>query len=106
VSVQPVVSAPKVPKTARRKRAFTVSGTLGPKHAAGSRTVTLKFYRYEKRRWVLRARTAATNSDFGAGSKYSVRVKLSRAGSYKVVAEHVGPYGAPVASAAVRMKVR
>jgi hypothetical protein len=78
--VPAVVSTPKVAKTVRTGSRLTVSGTVTPAHAAGSRSVLIACYwrSSAKKRWTLRKIESATISDDSVGgSAYSLRFKNS-----------------------------
>ncbi len=79
--------APATPATARRGAVFEVSGKLLPRHAAGSRTVVLRFQRRTRAgTWVEGLSAAAINRDSGKATRYGARVSL-QAGSWRVRAE-------------------
>jgi hypothetical protein len=88
VRVIPQISRPIAPSTAVRGKWYTYYGTLVPRHAAGSKPIRLYFYRYESGKWVLRKTAYATASNITGGSRYSVPVALSLAGSWRVRAVH------------------
>ena len=88
----PVISA--APKSGV---AFTVSGTLRPHHTVGSYGATLRFWRRESGKWILRKTVAARVIDDGSFSKYAARVQLHLRGSWRVSAEHSdGPHPAMI----------
>jgi len=68
------------PKSVKRSRTFTVSGSPAP----GSGAVRLYQYRYEKRKWRLKS-TVWTNA---TTSRYAARIKLKPTGSWKIRAYH------------------
>jgi hypothetical protein len=70
------------------KTSVTFSGYLKPKHAAGSKSVVIKAYRYENRKWKLRQTFSATNYNYNSYTKYSARFKLKYAGKWRVYAYH------------------
>lgn len=88
VRVIPQISRPIGPSTAYRGKWYTYYGTLVPRHAAGSKPIRLYFYRSESGKWVLRKTAYATVSNITGGSRYSVPVALSLAGSWRVRAVH------------------
>lgn len=84
----PGMSRPAGPSLAVRGKWYTYYGMLTPRHTAGSAPVKLQFFRYESRRWVLRLTVAAKVASVTGGSRYSVPVALSLAGSWKVRVYH------------------
>jgi murein DD-endopeptidase MepM/ murein hydrolase activator NlpD len=80
------LSAPDECASARAGRTFEVEGSLTPRHAAGSRTVTLRFQRYTGGRWVEASTHLTTNRDSGPATRYHHRVALST-GRWRVRAE-------------------
>lgn len=84
VRIKPIVGKPVCPQKVRRGKRFTVSGTLNPAFAAGSKTVTIRAYRLRGSKWVSYKGYAATNSNLASGlSKYSARIKITKAGKYR-----------------------
>jgi hypothetical protein len=82
-------STPSTPASVKHGVAFTTLGCIA-KHPAGTSPVTLRFYRSEHGRWVLRKCTTAKASDIaGFGfSKYSDSTSLSLIGHWRVRAVH------------------
>jgi hypothetical protein len=79
--------APDGPSSATRSLPFEVAGTLAPRHAAGTRTVLLRFQRRSKKSvWVDSLTTATTNRDSGTATRYFARVSLV-SGVWRVRAE-------------------
>ena len=68
--------------------AFTASGTLRPHHTSGTDVAKLRFWRLEGSSWVLHKTVWAKASNSGVFTKYSVHVKLTGPGSWRVSAEH------------------
>jgi len=64
------------------------TGDLKPRHAAGSRAVVLKAYRYENGKWVYRASGKATLSNKLGFSSYQGSVGVYSAGRWRVRAYH------------------
>ena len=82
--VKPTLGTPACPRAVKHGNRFTVSGTLAPHFLAGSRTVTVKAYRYVSRKWTLFKSYSAVNADAGSASKYvTARLKLSQTGTYR-----------------------
>jgi hypothetical protein len=89
----PVTVAPKVklgkpsaPKSVKKKKSFSVSGSLTPKAKAGSKTVQVKCYLKKSGKWVLEKKVMAKNSTKGSASVYKVKTSLPKKGSWKLVA--------------------
>jgi hypothetical protein len=82
-------STPSTPATVKHRVAFTTLGCI-VKHRAGTSPVTLRFYRFEHGRWVLRKSTTAKASGIaGFGfSKYSDSTSLPLTGRWRVRAVH------------------
>ncbi len=69
------------------KRSTATSGTLVPRHAAGSRTVVLRFQRRSgSGTWTATRTVPATNHDAGDATRYAAKVRLER-GTWRVRAE-------------------
>lgn len=80
-----------VPSPASRMKTYTAYGTLKPRHSAGTYPVRIKCYRKVGSAWVLkktyRARVRTISS---SASKYSARVRLGTAGSWRIRAYYPG----------------
>ena len=74
---------PSAPSSARRGRAFKVSGVLAPRHASGTRA-TLVFERLEAGKWVPRKTVSVATKPGSGGSVYSFKTKLSSKGKWRV----------------------
>ena len=90
VGVRPLLGTPKVPSSVRAGRSFTVSGTLNPQMPAGQKTVVINVHRLKNGHWVFIKRVSATNANSGDGTRYSVSVKFTTKGKYRLRA-----YAAP-----------
>lgn len=82
------LSTPAVPAAVSRGRSFSVSGTIKPRHSAGSRPVRLEFYKYEGGAWVLKKTVSAKVKNYSTYSKYTVSVSLALSGRWRVRAYH------------------
>jgi hypothetical protein len=83
------LSTPVLPKAVARDARVTLSGTLAPRHPAGTGSVVLAFQRLTvDGLWVAAKTTKATLSDVAAGSAYSCVVKLTKVGAWRVRAVH------------------
>jgi FG-GAP repeat len=82
-TIKPRLGAPAAPRTVKHGNRFTVSGTLAPHFRAGSKTVTVKAYRYVSHEWRLYKSYSAVNAAAGSASKYVTRLKLSQTGTYR-----------------------
>lgn len=81
------LSTPSRPSSAVRNRAFTVIGTLKPRHTAGTYPVKVECYRYERQsngsyKWVLRKTVSAKASNYYSYSRYTASVSLPYAGKW------------------------
>lgn len=82
------LSAPSSKSKAKRKRTLSVSGFLKTRHTRGAKSVVIKAYRYQSRKWVLRQTFSAVNSDYSSYTKYSASIKLKYAGKWRLYAYH------------------
>ena len=82
VKVKPAVSKPKAPSKVKAGARFSVTGTLKPLFASGSKTVKIKTYRYRSGKWVFFKTYSAVNANSGSYSKYSVKIRLAK-GKYR-----------------------
>lgn len=83
IKVRAAVGKPACPASVDAGKKFTVSGSLKPKAAAGSRTVTVSAQRYVGGKWRAYKSYKATNADSGAYSKYSVKLKITATGKFR-----------------------
>lgn len=83
VKVRPFVGRPIVPKAAKAGRFFQVRGSLKPRFPAGAKTVKVKAYRKKGGTWVVAKRLRATNVDTARYSKYQVKTRLTKKGTYR-----------------------
>ena len=83
VGVRPLLGRPVAPKSVRKSRPFTVSGSLKPHFAAGEKTVSVKVYRYKNRHWVSVKTLSAVNVDSGGFTRYRLRTRLTARGTYR-----------------------
>jgi hypothetical protein len=86
VKVRPLLGKPTGPASVKAKKKFTVSGSLKPKAAAGSKTVKVKAQRYASGKWRTYKTWLAKNANSGSYSKYSVRISISKKGKYRFYA--------------------
>jgi len=82
------VGRPVTPYSVRRGARFLVWGSLGIRHAAGTPAVTLRCYRFEGGRWVLRRVLPIASVEARAG-RYAGRISLPQRGRWRLVAEHI-----------------
>ncbi|MDZ4170289.1 MAG: S8 family serine peptidase [Coriobacteriia bacterium] len=83
-----VLSAPSSPSSARRSTRFAVSGSLAPRHTAGTPAVRIECSRWDGSRWVLKRTVSARVSNSGAASRYTASVSLPLSGRWKLRAVH------------------
>ena len=74
---KPVLGTPTNPKSVKKSRAFTVSGSVKPGSPAPS--VKLKAYRLKAGKWVVYKYYSAKVT----GTKYSARVKITQTGKFR-----------------------
>jgi hypothetical protein len=88
VTVTPKVKLghPVAPSTVKKKKSFTVYGSLTPKANAGSKTVKIKCYAKKSGKWVLKKTVTAKNANKGSASQYKASTSLPSKGSWKLVA--------------------
>jgi tripartite motif-containing protein 71 len=94
-----LVGTPGVPGSVRLRTAFTISGTIRPKHATGGHSVKIVLQRKEGSRWKTRATVVARDAAVGSVtsySRYSVSAKVTLKGSWRAQAVHAydGLHGA------------
>ena len=81
-------------------RGYWVSGALGPRHAAGPKSVRIYLSRWEKGRWKSYGYKYATLSGAtGAYSRYRIAVWLPKRGSWRIRSYHADAGHAPSWSA-------
>ena len=83
------VGNPVAPKTMSHTKAATVTGTLEPRHLAGTFPVLVYKYRLVAGRWKSMGYVKAKAADFSTFSRYSCRVKLPYAGKWRLRAKAV-----------------
>jgi hypothetical protein len=86
VKVKPLLGKPACPASVKAGNKFTVSGSLKPRFAVGSKTVKVKAQRFVSGKWKSYKSYTATNTNSGAYSKYSVRIKITKKGKYRFYA--------------------
>lgn len=72
-----------VPRVAYRNRAFTVSGTMKPKHSTAKKHVKIVAERWNGKRWVRVKSTYVRSS----GTKFSGRITLPSRGTWRLQAQ-------------------
>lgn len=92
------LGTPSAPAKVTHSRAFTVSGTIKPRHTSGAKAIKLCFYHSESGHWVLRKTVTAKGSNYKSYSKYSVKVSLSSKGKWRVRSYHSDSKHAPTYS--------
>ena len=85
VRVKAVVGKPSCPSSARHGKKFTVSGSLKPQFAAGTK-VQVKAQRYAHGKWKSYRTYTATTANSGSFSKYKVRLSIAKKGKYRFYA--------------------
>jgi hypothetical protein len=90
VKVKAALGKPACPATIKAGRKFTVAGTLKPRFPAGSRTVKVTAQRYARGTWRPYKAYTAVNANSGSYSRYSARIKITKAGRYRFYASTAG----------------
>jgi hypothetical protein len=80
--VKPALGTPKNPKSIKKSRSFTVSGSVKP----GAPSVKLKVYRLKGKKWVAYKYFSANVN----GTKYSAKIKITRTGKFRFKAYSAG----------------
>ncbi len=106
VPVRAWLSQPQAPYSVRAGSTFTCYGYLKPRHTPGSYPVTLRCFRYESGRWVLRRIVSARAYDNLGNTKYARRFSLPSRGSWRIIARHWDTGHARTYSAGERVYVR
>jgi hypothetical protein len=83
VKVKPVIGKPSCPSKIKAKKKFTVSGSLKPRYAPGSKTVKVNIQISSNHKWKAYKTYKATNANSGSYSKYSVKISISKKGKYR-----------------------
>ncbi|MDO8915857.1 MAG: carboxypeptidase regulatory-like domain-containing protein [Coriobacteriia bacterium] len=78
---------PSTPPLVRHARNFSTFGYI-VRHPSGSSPVTLYFYRYQSRRWVLKKSITARVSNWLSFSRYSKTTSVPTSGRWRVRARH------------------
>ncbi len=94
------VSVASVPARVRVARSFEVTGSLYPKHAAGSSAVRVYAQRYEQGAWVTRVRANGVMAS--DGTTYAARITVSSAGAWRIRTKHLADTHNGAASSAWR----
>lgn len=84
IYVRPYVRTPIAPSTMSRYASYTVYGYLKPRHASGSYPVRIYKYRYVGGEWKAYGYVKAKASNYSSYTKYSVRVKLTAKGRWRL----------------------
>lgn len=100
------LSTPSAPSSVRRGHDFIVSGTMTPRHRAGTKAVRLTLDRLENGRWVARRSLLLPVYDArGGASAYRLHVRLPK-GTWRVWVSHADAGHAASVSACKRIGVR
>lgn len=81
--VRPLLGTPTCPTSVRHGTAFKVNGSLKPRFGAGTKTVTVKAYRYASGKWRFFKSYSAVNSNYSSYTKYTAKIVISRRGKYR-----------------------
>jgi len=93
VAVKASLTVPTAPTSISVNRAFTSTGYLKPKHAAGTYPVEIRCYRYERKAdgtygYVYKEKISAKASDYSTYTKYSASVSLPTKGKWRIRTVH------------------
>lgn len=100
------VGQPSVAVTVSLSTTFTVSGSLKPRHAAGTKPVTVRFFRKVGSSWVLGTSVRASVANSGNFSAYSAEVTLAKKGVWRAVATYSDSTHATMDSVACTFTVK
>jgi hypothetical protein len=109
VTVTPRVKlgTPTAPSSVKKGRSFTVSGSLLPRQAPGSKTVQIRCYQRLGGTWSLKKTVSATNSNRGSATRYTARMSLPAKGGWKLEASFAATaQNAATTSGARQVRVR
>jgi VCBS repeat-containing protein len=81
------VGTPVAPKTMKRSKAYLVTGSLKPVHAKGSSPVRIYKYKKVGKKWKSYGYVKAKVSNYKGYSKYSVKMKLTSKGTWRLQAQ-------------------
>lgn len=84
ILVRPYMRTPIAPSTMSRSSSYTVYGYLKPRHASGSYPVRIYKYRYVGGEWKSYGYVKAKASNYSSYTKYSVKVKLTTRGRWRL----------------------
>jgi hypothetical protein len=82
------LSNPAAPSKMSRKRSYTVYGYLKPRHASGTYAVRVYKWRYSGGKWRSAGYAKAKVVNYSSYSKYSVSLKLTTKGKWRLAAYH------------------
>ncbi len=108
VGVMPVVGKPKCPKNVRRGWHFTVSGSLKPCFAGGSKTIKVVAERKVGGKWKKHKTYQAVNLRKGTEGRYRVKIKIKQPGRYRFYARSAKTvkYVASTSARGATMRIR
>jgi len=78
------LGAPTAPKTMKRSKSYTVHGWLKPRHANGTKPVRIYKYKKAGDKWKSYGYVKAIASNYGAYSRYKVKMKLTSKGKWRL----------------------
>ena len=81
---KPSVGAPKAASKMSHSKSYTVFGYLKPKHTSGSYPVRIYKYRKVSGKWKSSGYVKAKASNYSSYTKYSVKLKLTKAGKWRL----------------------
>lgn len=80
---KPSLGKPICPTSVRHGKSFSVYGSLKPQFDAGTRTVTVKMYRYASGKWRFVKSYRAVNSDYSSYTRYTAKLTVKMTGKYR-----------------------
>ncbi len=87
------VGTPKAPSKMKRSKYYTVYGYLKPRHTSGTYPVRIYKYRKVSGKWKSYGYVKAKASDYSSYTKYSVKMKLTKSGKWRLRAYHPADAG-------------
>jgi hypothetical protein len=84
------LGTPRLPSRLSRGRPFAVTGLVKPRLASGSGDIRVQCYLRSGSRWLLRKTVRATNRAYSSYTRYSVRLRLATAGTWRLRAFYPG----------------
>jgi hypothetical protein len=78
------LTTPSAASTMSHTRHYVVSGFLKPRPPGGNEPVSIYEYRHVGSKWVASGVVAASTSDYSSYTRYTVSLRLSRSGKWRL----------------------